>query len=186
MLGWIETEIPALRGRLDAERIGVAGHSFGAGTAQLIAGARLRGRAGGQQFRDRRVRAALLLSPQGTGQLHGSHSWSAIRIPMMTITGTHDFGRGGGPSWRTEPFHGAPAGNKYLIVIERGVHDLGGIGRSATSFPYAHDARQAGITQRLSLAFWDAHLKGDTQALRFLKGSALEELLGADARVQRK
>jgi predicted dienelactone hydrolase len=182
----IETVVPALGGRLETARLGVAGHSFGASTAQLIAGARLRGQPGRRQFSDTRTRCVLLLSPQGSGQLHGANSWANVRIPMMIITGTRDYGRGGGHTWRSEPFHGAPAGNKYLIVVQGGRHDLGGIARSATSFPYARDEREAGIIQEASLAFWDAHLKNSEPAQQFLKQGGLEEMLGADARLQRK
>ena len=183
----IETEVPRLKGRLDTKRIGVGGHSFGAGTAQLLAGARLRGYPGRHQYSDSRVRAVLLLAPQGSGQLHGSKSWSRVRIPMMTITGTRDPGWGGHYTWRLEPFHGAPAGSKYLIVIEGGRHDFGGIPRSATSFPYARDEREAGITQRASLAFWDGHVSNRAEAREFLKrGGGIEELLGNDAKIERK
>jgi predicted dienelactone hydrolase len=182
----VETVVPELRGRLDTSRIGASGHSFGAGTAQLLAGARLRRIPGGQRFADKRVRAVVLLAPQGSGQLHGANAWAQVRIPMMTITGSRDRGWGGGPEWREEPFHRAPAGNKYLIVIEGGRHDFGGIIRSATSFPYARDEREAGITQQASLSFWDAHLKGSTDAEQFLKRRGLETMLGDDARLERK
>jgi predicted dienelactone hydrolase len=182
----IETVVPALSGRLDTVRLGASGHSFGAGTAQLLAGARLRGHPGHRRFADKRVRAVLLLAPQGAGQLHGTNSWAHVSIPMMTITGTRDRGRGGTAGWRSEPFHGSPPGNKYLIVIEGGRHDFGGISRSATSFPYARDEREAGITQHASLSFWDAHLKNSTDAQEFLKRGGLEQMLGDDARLERK
>jgi predicted dienelactone hydrolase len=182
----IETEVPRLKGRLDAVRIGVSGHSFGAGTAQLLAGARLRGYPGRHQFSDSRVRAVLLLAPQGSGQLHGAKAWVHVKIPMMIITGTRDPGWGGGHAWRAEPFHGAPPGNKYLILIHGGRHDFGGISRSSTAFPYARDEREAGITQHASLAFWDAHLSNRPEAQEFLKRRGLEDLLGEDARLERK
>jgi len=185
-LDMIETAVPELSGRLDTGRLGASGHSFGAGTAQLLAGARLRGHPGRQRFADKRMRAILLLAPQGSGQLHGTNSWANVRIPMMTITGTRDRGRGGTPGWRSEPFHGAPPGNKYLIVIEGGRHDFGGISRSATSFPYARDEREAGITQQASLSFWDAHLKGSADAEQFLKRGGLRDMLGEDARLELK
>jgi predicted dienelactone hydrolase len=182
----IETEVPRLKGCLDVARIGASGHSFGAGTAQLLAGARLRGYPGRHQYSDSRVRAVLLLAPQGSGQLHGAKAWVHVKTPMMIITGTRDPGWGGGHAWRAEPFHGAPAGNKYLILIHGGRHDFGGISRSSTAFPYARDERQAGITQQASLAFWDAHLSGRSEAQEFLKKRGLEELLGEDAQLERK
>lgn len=181
----IEAEVPALAGRMDLAKVGAGGHSFGAGTAQILAGARLRHRPT-QPFRDARVRAVLLWSPQGAGQLHDPSSWSKIRIPMLTVTGTLDYGRGGGPAWRMEPFRGAPAGNKYLVVVEGAQHDLGGIGRTSTVFPYPHDEREAAILQRVSLEFWDAYLKAAPASLAFMKGEGIVRFLDGHARLERK
>lgn len=53
----IEKTTPALEGRIDAKRIGVGGHSFGAYTAMLIGGVTVDlGGEQGRSFRDPRVR----------------------------------------------------------------------------------------------------------------------------------
>lgn len=71
--------------RIDAERIGLAGHSFGALTAQSIAG-----QAGaGQSLRDARVRAVIALSPTAISA-ERAQSLKGIDIPFFCITGTHD------------------------------------------------------------------------------------------------
>jgi predicted dienelactone hydrolase len=52
----IEQQVPVLRGRIDRKRIGVGGHSMGAGTALLVAGATAGlPSAKPQSFRDERV-----------------------------------------------------------------------------------------------------------------------------------
>jgi predicted dienelactone hydrolase len=180
----LEDEVSDLAGRLDTALIGVGGHSYGASTAQLLAGVRVRDRPRRKDYRDPRIRAVLLMSPQGSGPLHEPGSWSGVTLPMMTLTGTEDTGQwGGGPDWRQEPFKRAPAGDKYLVVVQGGQHDFGGISRRVAR---PHDPRQAGIALHASLAFWDAHLKNDAGARQFLKGGGLRDLLGADATFEQK
>ncbi len=57
-LSEVERKAPALRGKLDRTRIGVGGHSFGAYTAEAVAGATVQmpGRTQPQSFADKRVR----------------------------------------------------------------------------------------------------------------------------------
>jgi len=111
---------------MDAQSIGVGGHSYGAYTAQLIGGATIDIPQGakGQSFTDRRVRAILLLSPQGSGQQGLTrNSWANLKLPMMTMTGSRDRGaQGQGPEWKEEPFKYSPAGDKYLVFIEGATH----------------------------------------------------------------
>ena len=64
---------PALAGRLRGAGVGVAGHSFGANTALMVAGARFELDGREQRFGDPRVRAAIVLSPP------------ALRVPVRSI-----------------------------------------------------------------------------------------------------
>ena len=64
----LKKRIPALAGKLDAEHIGVGGHSMGAFTADAIAGALVDlPTHPATNFADPRAKAVLLLSPQGPG-----------------------------------------------------------------------------------------------------------------------
>tara|TARA_R110002126_G_scaffold10067_19_gene45166 strand:+ start:17234 stop:18304 length:1071 start_codon:yes stop_codon:yes gene_type:complete len=93
--------------RLDAERIGICGHSYGAFTTMAIAGMTVdMPGAPDSSFRDPRVRAAVALSPQGAGTMGvDAGAWRAIAIPLLMVTGTQDKGLGGQPwTWRREPF----------------------------------------------------------------------------------
>jgi predicted dienelactone hydrolase len=156
----ISAKIPALAGRLDTKRIGVSGHSFGAYTASLLGGVTVD--MGGQKarsFRDARVRCILPISAQGTGQQGLTESsWSQLKIPMMTITGSRDQGAGGqGPDWKKLPFNYSPAGDKYLVYIEGANHvSFGGYGGRDNAF--------TPVVKATTLAFWDAYLKGDASA----------------------
>lgn len=125
-LSGLELKVPELKGKMDKQRIGVGGHSYGAYTAQLIGGATIDipGETKGQSFTDPQVRAILLLSPQGSGQQGLTrNSWTNLKLPMMMMTGSRDRGaQGQGPEWKEEPFKYSPAGDKYLVFIEGATH----------------------------------------------------------------
>jgi predicted dienelactone hydrolase len=163
----------------------VAGHSFGAYTAQLLAGAEI-DLPGGQprRFRDDRFHAAILLSAQGRDQqgLRGG-SWDGIHGPVLTVTGTLDRGaKGGDWRWKSEPFLLAPPGDKYLAVLENGDHYLGGFADSRLQ-PQV-PAQQESVRQ-LTLAFLDAHVK-KRQAARDWLASIDDQVGGARVEFQRK
>ena len=104
------------------------GHSMGAATVMIEAGARNKvGVQGTDSFN-----AYIALSPQGIGSIFPGNAWSGIRRPVLLITGTRDTELGGA-SWetRTEPFRNMPPGCKWLGVIDGASHlNFAGIGMS--------------------------------------------------------
>lgn len=130
----LEQKVPQLQRQMDLNRIGVGGHSFGAYTAQLVGGATIDIPNGPKQksLADKRIKAVLLMSPQGEGQQGlTASSWQSWTLPMMVMTGTNDrIGGGRGPEWRRQPFDAAPPGDKYLVFIKGANHFSFG-GRSA-------------------------------------------------------
>ncbi len=177
----LSEQVPALKGKLDRQRIGVAGHSFGAYTAMVAGGVTvdLDGKRD-QSLADPRVRAILPISPQGAGAMGlTERSWRGLRLPMMTVAGSKDAGRGGkAPSWRQEPFDRSPAGDKYELFFDR-----------ATHFSYGGRFGPEYIAEALktaSLAFWDAYLKEAPQARDFLQGNGLADLNPSKLTIRRK
>ena len=146
----------------------IAGHSFGAFTAQLLAGAEIdMPGAPARRFRDRCFAAALLLSAQGRDQQGlRDGSWDAMDGPVLTVTGTLDRGANGGDwRWKSEPYELAPPGGKYLAVIEDGDHFLGGF---VDREPQRQVPAQQDAVRRITLAFLDAHLGQDAAARDWL------------------
>lgn len=95
------------------------GHSMGAATAMMEAGARNKlGIRGTGSFS-----VYIALSPQGAGSIFPQNAWSDIRKPVLLLTGTRDTELSGA-SWetRTEPFKDMPPGCKWLGVIEGARH----------------------------------------------------------------
>jgi predicted dienelactone hydrolase len=173
-LGELEAAIPALKGKLDGAHVGVGGHSFGAYTAMALAGAKIAMNGQAHFFIEPRPLAFLAMSPQGPGAAgFEPGSWSEVTRPVFVMTGTQDKGLDGSP-WtrRREAYEGLPEGHKLLAVLNGGTHmDFADrvIGHHA-------DAAHA-IIVPLSLAWWDATLKGQPQALE-----AYEKALPADLR----
>lgn len=114
----LERDYPELQGKIDRNRIGVAGHSRGAATAMMIGGLRT----GSTSFADPRVKAIAALSPIGPRQMWNvtGESFASINVPALFMTGTRDNGatEEETPAWRQQAFELAPAGDKWLVIIE--------------------------------------------------------------------
>jgi predicted dienelactone hydrolase len=95
------------------------GHSMGAATTMMEAGARNKlGLKGSDSFT-----AYIALSPQGAGSIFPPNAWADIKRPVLSLTGTRD-AELGDASWktRTEPYMNMPAGCKWLGVIDGATH----------------------------------------------------------------
>lgn len=97
----------------------LVGHSMGAATVMMEAGARNRIGVRGNDAFD----AYIALSPQGPGSIFPDDAWSRVRKPILLLTGTRDTELGGA-SWesRTEPFRNMPPGCAWLGVIDGASH----------------------------------------------------------------
>ena len=180
----IEKQVPGLSARVQPGVIGVAGHSFGAHTSALIAGARP---ATGESFKDKRPLAVLLISPQGQGNGFRSDAWKDMAGPVMDITGSEDVSIvPTTPQLRRMPFDKSPAGNKYLLWIEGAHHGMGGI--TGRWFPTAGPADPVilNTVETVSLAYWDAYLKHSPQAKQFLASEQVKNLSKGLAHIERR
>jgi predicted dienelactone hydrolase len=125
-LGKLEEQYPELVGKMDHERIAVAGHSYGAYVALLLAG--MTPTRGGALLKlaDPRVDAVIAMSPHGTSERLGlmRDSWKDVKIPVLYMTGTRDQGAAENetPDWRHEAFEYSPPGDKYFVSIDGARH----------------------------------------------------------------
>ena len=151
--------------RLDLNRIGMSGHSFGAQTTLAIAGTHYP-RARTQPF-DRRVKAAIAFSPQPSMGTPDTIAFGGILMPFMTVTGTKDalpWLNQVTPDDRQRPFRAMPPGGKYLLVLDGANHgvfsgqDRTGLGNTA-SVPHVHE-----VVIDATTLFWRATLRGDSAA----------------------
>lgn len=101
-----------------------------------------------------------------------AHSWDSLRLPMLLMYGSLDFGPWGeAPTWRSEAFQKAPSGNKYKVELEGGTH-----------MAFAGSSRRGGVQNEVfqyakleSLAFWDAYLKQVPKAKEYLRSDGLRK-----------
>jgi predicted dienelactone hydrolase len=163
--------IPALEGKLDLSRIAVAGHSYGAYTALLCAGARIQLDGRSRDFIEPRARAFIALSPPGNGSRGlDAASWARIEKPVLCITGTLDEGLAGQPpAWREESFQAMRPPDKTLVVIEGAEHFTFSGGRPRREANPAHLA----AIESATLWFLDRFLGDDPRPFPALPSAAV-------------
>lgn len=176
--------VAALRGRLDLERLGIGGHSFGAYTTMAVAGQEF---PVATDFADPRFRAALAMSapsPRRREPAALAESYGGIRIPLLLMTGTEDSTPldqdGTGPADRRLPFDGMRGPDKYLLILQGGDHMVfSGRVPVRKTRDEARDARHHRLILDSSTAFWKGWLKGDAEARAWLRDGGFARELGA-------
>jgi len=154
--------------RIDATRIAAAGHSYGANTTLLAAGARVEREGRRVDLRDPRVKAAIIISaPPFHGQGDEARILAAVTMPSLHVTATADVIRIPGyfstAEDRVKIFDATGSPRKALAVFEGGSHsmftDRAGTGGMALN-PQVKLA-----TKELLIAFLDSVFRGDGDAL---------------------
>lgn len=158
-----------LGARIDANRIVAAGHSYGANTTLLAAGARVQRDGRWLDLRDARIQAAILISaPPFYGEDDVRSILAGVTVPSLHITTTDDViripGYYSGAADRVALFDATGSARKLLAVFDGGSHsvftDRGNTG-GAMRNPQIKSA-----TQALSLAFLKSVFDGDDGPLR--------------------
>jgi predicted dienelactone hydrolase len=115
--------------RIDRAHIVVAGHSYGANTALLAAGARIERDGRTLDFRDARYSAAILISaPPFYGERDPARILRHVTVPTLHITATEDViqipGYYSGASDRIAVFEAIGSSRKTLAVFTGGSHSI--------------------------------------------------------------
>lgn len=142
--------------RLRADRVGLAGHSFGAYTALAAGGVPVTFTDGGRELlADPRGAAVLALSPPAPGTFFREEDHARIGLPVMLVTGTMDHG----------PFLDSPRedrarayellgpGERWLAVFDRADH------MAFAEKGLRYKPLMAPL-QQLTSAFWHRVLRG--------------------------
>ena len=186
---WNRTH-PVLKGRLDLDRVGVLGHSFGAYTTLVVCGARPAldwltppvppGKGLGPDLSDPRVAAGVALSPQGPGEpFFLETSYASVKTPLLGITGSRDKQQGAPPEHRRRFFELLPPGGKIFIWLANADHlgfsDSNGSGQRP--LPSKSRADVQPLVRAATLFFFEATLRGDKEAEKGLSYESLKPLL---------
>jgi predicted dienelactone hydrolase len=161
--------------RFELTKFGMSGHSFGAVTTQAVSGQEFRV---GKKLTDPRIKAAVVMSPSGPAIGDPKVAFGKVSIPWLLMTGTKD----GSPISNMEAkdrlvvFPALPEGSKYELVLKDAEHsvftDHKLPGERGQRNPKHHQAILA-----LSTAFWDAYLRGDDAAKKWLDGDGARSVL---------
>jgi predicted dienelactone hydrolase len=167
-----ETASGRFAGRFDVSRIGMSGHSYGALTTLVAVGQRP-AMAPADAFRDPRIDAAIVYSPNAPRNQAPGVAFAGIRTPILHFTGTEDrtpFDLESSPEGRQIPFRTITGPAQYLIVFEGGDHAIfsGRVQRSGRMG--AAQRAQTEAIERETLTFWRAYLGEDASALAAICG----------------
>lgn len=174
---------PELAGRLDLDRVVMAGHSNGAFTTLAVAGAPfdIPGGAHGVSFASTVPSGYLALSPAiGEPVGFAADAWAALDEPVLMASGAGDAGPFTSEDERDDAFVGMPAtGRGALLWIDdpAAVHatfNLGTPGTAATAWIAA-----------TVVAWLDATLEGRADATDWLASDALAQVSGRVADIRR-
>ncbi len=169
----------ALFRRIDISKVGMSGHSYGAITTQGVSG-QSAGRLGAR-YTDKRIDAALAMSPSPPRLGDPKQAFGSVTIPWMLMTGTKD----------TSPIttttvdqrmsvysHLPDSINRYQLVLHDAHHSAFSDAQLRTRREQRNPNHHRAILA-LSTAFWDAHLLGDSEAQEWLQGAGARGALEA-------
>ncbi|WP_433144733.1 alpha/beta hydrolase family protein [Actinomadura nitritigenes] len=183
----LEAAVPGLAGRLDRDRVAVAGHSWGAQTASMLLGARVLDPGGvpGEDLSDPRVKAGVLLALTGRGgtdlsAFAAEHfpfmnpSFDGMTAPALIVAGDHDRSplTTRGPDWFTDPYVLSPK-DKTLLTLFGAEHSLGGVAGYEVAETTDENPERVALVQRLTTAYLRGVLHSDGTAWQEAR-SALE------------
>ncbi len=154
--------------RIDAQRIVAGGHSYGANTTLLAAGARVAREGGVVDLADARIRGAVVISaPPFYGENDFSRILASVAVPSLHVTATADVIRIPGyfssAEDRVKVFEATGGHRKWLAVYEGGSHSMFTDRRGSGGATLNPRVKQA--TQGLVLAFLREVFEGDRSAL---------------------
>ncbi len=173
---WNTTADHPLHSRLEMDRVGMSGHSFGAVTTQAVSGQSAA--AGRSLFQDPRIDAAVIMSPSSPRRGDPESAFGSVDIPWLLMTGTRDIAAIGQIDLKSRlaVFPALPPGGKYELILKDAEHsaftERALPGEKAERNPNHHR-----VILALSTAFWDAWLRGDASARDWIESDAPQSLL---------
>lgn len=175
----------ALSGKADPTRVGISGHSFGAITAQIVAGQFVKGF--DQSLATPQMKGAFALSPSPPRPDYAdvNTAFRDMLMPMFHLTGTEDDAPNGdfeAPARRI-PFDKTNDVDQFLVILRGANHfTFGGDPNPqlrGQSFAYPGLERHHDLIKTAAVAFWGWTMNGNGEERSFLEGGGFKALLGA-------
>jgi predicted dienelactone hydrolase len=177
-----------LKGRIDPERIGMSGHSYGGLTSQVVAGQTVKGY--DQRLAIPELKGAFILSPSPPRANYGDEkdSFKTMLMPLFSVTGTADAapGREFAPKDRRALFDRTSNVDQWLLILHGGTHftfsgeeKLSAVARLFPGMePDPNLAANHECVRAAALAFWQMTLRDDKDARRYLDEGGFAKFVG--------
>lgn len=136
-LDQIEKTVSSLDGKLNRDRLAVAGHSYGSFVAMISGGVEIDiGETKNANLGDPRVRCIIPIATSGPGDYgFQESSWNNLNMPVLFINGTSDQRAGRSEDWRMEPYRLSSPNDKFQIIIDGATHQsYGGDGEGTAPY----------------------------------------------------
>lgn len=174
-----------LSGRVDPQRIAVAGQCAGSSTAAAVAGLDVGTLE--TDFRDDRVRALVMLGPQPPAPPLDKYvpepAWNGVELPSLSVVGSRDFGWirevRRDPTLIERPHALIPALPKPLLVLDEGFHHAFTDSEPYYPAPPRNPQHHECLT-RTTIAFLRAVLDGDAAAVAWIASGELTTSTGGN------
>jgi len=167
-----------LEGRLDLDRIGMSGHSFGAITTQAVSGQSFGFL--GQRFTDPRIDAAIAFSPSSPRLGDPARAFGSVSIPWLLMTGTKDEALivgGADAEARLDVFPHLPKSiDAYELVLKDAEHSAFSEGPLPGDQEPRNPNHHRAILE-ISTTFWNAYLNDNAEARAWLQGDGARSVL---------
>ena len=184
-LGQLETQVPGLAGKIDRDRMIMAGHSMGAGTTMSLTGVTMVSPRDGSLVTsdEDRFIAAILISEPSNNRIMPDRPWRYENVPTFIATGSEDFSSTGARDGRksrnayqiVEKEGGPPDQPHYYLYMEGSDHYLGGV-ICKEDVPGPKDYDGLKIINGSTMAFLDAYTADDPAARAFLNSGTVTAL----------
>jgi predicted dienelactone hydrolase len=174
-----------LKGHLNLQSIGMAGHSYGSISVMVAAGERMGDRY--QSFKVPTIRAGLSLSPSPPHRgLDPARAYADVTIPIFHMTGTEDVNlveRSDDvlPKDRIVPYQTLTIPNQYLLVLHKADHMTFSGRRIRTGEEKKLDKQHMTVVLNGALAFFEAYLSDSKSAEKWLREEYKKTLDAQDA-----
>ncbi len=185
----LNREAGLLRSRLDLERVGTAGHSYGGFATLAVLGQRFVSADGEEvTFADPRIQAAIVMSPSAPVKAaRAENTFGKIDTPCLHMTGTNDVSPLGITTKqdRRAAYDAVDDADQYLITFQGGDHAI----FTDQQRPFGNGEKDElfrRLIQAASTMFWKAYLADDSHSKQWLSDGGLESLLGADGVLEAK
>lgn len=170
---------------MDFSRMGMSGHSFGGMTTQIMAGQRRGHGARLYSLFQNVFKAGIVYSPSPSAiktNQSPADIYGGIQIPLLMMTGTDDDSplENFGYKERTDVFKYSGGPEQHLLVLDQGDHMVYNGSRGKLDANPKRDVHE-NIIKVISLAFWDAYLKGDQTAKDWLTHDGVQNYLADEA-----